>query len=401
MRQMAADYIGFFRWLHQEYGDIVYFEVPNARHCVVFSADLVHEALVEKAEILQVHSPKMAFEVIQSPCLPRTPLGDEHRRLRRFILTAFTPERMHGFRQVSATEAVRLGDRLRPGEAVDIRREIERFTWKALTTCILGGGRELDPAVGLPTLRALKLSFIVLAMPAYSLLRKLPLPHDIKARKAIKALDALTYEAIRAARSANADGASLISHLVQAAELGAGDWSFGSDREIRDEAYAMLFGALDGPIHPLTHLPFQLRRNPAARERLEAEIDGVAGDRPLEAADLDRLPYTHAVFKELLRLHPAAPLLVPRMATEDCELGGYSVPKGTLVEVGVQAMHRRPDYWEDSETFHPDRWLDGQACPRNAYVPFSLEPRGGSRYRHLGCRHRGPRPEEAYRARNR
>ena len=81
-------------------------------------------------------------------------------------------------------------EELTPKEAtVAFRAEVERYTWNALTTSMLGAGRELGPGPGLAMMRAAKLSFIVFAMPGYRLLRKLPLPHDLKARKAIRPLD--------------------------------------------------------------------------------------------------------------------------------------------------------------------------------------------------------------------
>jgi len=126
----------------------------------------------------------------------------------------------------------------------------------------------------------------------------------------------------------------------------------------------------------MSYIPHYLSRNPEVRARLEEEVDGVAGDRPLCAEDLERLPYAEAVFNELLRLQPAAPLLVPRRAVRDTSLGGYFIPRGTLVEVVTHVMHRRVEHWRDGEEFRPERWLEGQACPRGVYMPFGLEPRG-------------------------
>ena len=126
----------------------------------------------------------------------------------------------------------------------------------------------------------------------------------------------------------------------------------------------------------MAYIPHYLSGNPGVRARLEEEVDRVAGDRPLRAEDLERLPYAEAVFNELLRLQPAAPLLVPRRAVRDTSLGGYFIPRGTLVEVVTHVMHRRVDYWRDAEEFRPERWLEGQACPRGGYLPFGLEPRG-------------------------
>jgi cytochrome P450 len=376
MRRLAADYTGFFHWLHKTWGDIVCFDMPNGRHCAVFDAAAAEEILAGRPELFQVESPSTAFEVIRSPCLARTPLGDDHRRLRELILTAFTPERTAAFQRIAAAEASALAEELTEGATVDYREAVERFTWRALTASLFGAGRDLGPGPGLDMLKAAKLNFLVFALPGYRLLRKLPLPHDLAARKSIGRLDEAVYESIRKARDSGRAGTSLVSHLVHATERGDSDWSFGSDAEIRDEAYAIFVGAWDATVHALAYAPYRLSRNPPVRDRLEEEVDRVPGDRPLQAEDLEGLPYAHAVFKELLRLHPPVPLLVPRKAMEDTTLGGHFIPKGALVEVVAHVMHRKSDYWDDGEEFRPERWLSEEACPRHAFIPFGVEPRG-------------------------
>ena len=377
MRRLASDYTGFFHWLHEHWGGLVYFELPNGGHCAIFDPDLAEEILVRKPELFQVDAPATAFEVIRSPCLARTRFGDEHGRLRALILSAFTPERIAGFRRIAVSEATAFAEEFTAGSTVDFRAEVERFTWNTLTTSMLGAGRELGPGPGLAMLRAAKLNFLMFALPGYKLIRKMPLLHDLKARKSIRPLDEAVYESIRKARDDGGREASLVAHLVQATERGESDWSFSSDSEIRDEAYAAFVGAWDATVHAMAYVPHYLSRNPAVRVRLEEEVDRVAGDRPLRVEDLERLPYAHAVFNELLRLQPPVPLLVPRRAQEDSELDGYFIPEGTLVEVVPHVMHRRADYWRDAEAFRPERWLEGPACPHgHGYIPFGVEPRG-------------------------
>ena len=56
-------------------------------------------------------------------------------------------------------------------------------------------------------------------------------------------------------------------------------------------------------------------RNPRIMKKAQAELEEVIGkDRRVEESDIDRLPYLHAVVKEVFRLHPPVPLLVPHRA---------------------------------------------------------------------------------------
>jgi len=53
---------------------------------------------------------------------------------------------------------------------------------------------------------------------------------------------------------------------------------------------------------------------------------------------LAHLPYTVQVFKETLRLYPAAHIL-PRQATQDTTIGGFAVKKRWFVVMDLNHAH--------------------------------------------------------------
>ena len=79
------------------------------------------------------------------------------------------------------------------------------------------------------------------------------------------------------------------------------------------------------------------------------------GDREITPADVSRLGYTVQVLHEALRLCPPA-AGVGRMAVRDFAVDGYRVQAGTLVLVGIYAVHRDPDVWPEPLEFDPDRF---------------------------------------------
>jgi cytochrome P450 len=78
--------------------------------------------------------------------------------------------------------------------------------------------------------------------------------------------------------------------------------------------------------------------------------------------NLSRMTYLKAIIKETLRLHPPAPLLIPHLSLEDCDVvDNFKVPAGTTVLVNVWAIGRDPRTWDNAEEFMPERFIhDGQ-----------------------------------------
>lgn len=107
-------------------------------------------------------------------------------------------------------------------------------------------------------------------------------------------------------------------------------------------------------------------------EKARAEVDEIVGQhRLVNESDCPNLPYLQSIINESMRLKPAAPLLVPHQSSDDCIIGGYDVPRDTMVLVNAWAIHRDLNTWEDPTSFRPERFegLDGQLYK---LIPFGL-----------------------------
>nr|ATG29919.1 CYP76AA72 [Taxus chinensis] len=102
-------------------------------------------------------------------------------------------------------------------------------------------------------------------------------------------------------------------------------------------------------------------RNPQKMKMVRRELDEiVGGNRRVEESDLDSLHYLHAAVKEIFRLHPTAPLLMPHKAESACKIGEFVIPKGSEVMVNVWAMGRDPAIWKEPLEFIPERFLEDE-----------------------------------------
>ena len=70
----------------------------------------------------------------------------------------------------------------------------------------------------------------------------------------------------------------------------------------------------------------------AAQEELDLHV---GKDKWVEESDIRNLNYLQAIVKETLRLYPPGPVTGLREAMEDCNVGGYYVPKGTRLIINI------------------------------------------------------------------
>ncbi|KAL5727421.1 hypothetical protein ACHQM5_000621 [Ranunculus cassubicifolius] len=127
---------------------------------------------------------------------------------------------------------------------------------------------------------------------------------------------------------------------------------------IKSTCIALMAGAGDTVMLTLTWMLCLLLNNKQSLKKVQEELDkNVGSDRRVKDSDIKNLVYLQAVVNEGMRLYPAAPLLGPRMATEDCTLAGYHVPAGTGLLVNVWKIHRDPSVWPEPSEFRPERFL--------------------------------------------
>ncbi|THU57067.1 hypothetical protein C4D60_Mb11t23860 [Musa balbisiana] len=120
----------------------------------------------------------------------------------------------------------------------------------------------------------------------------------------------------------------------------------------------------------------ELVRSPRVMAKLQHQVRGIASRRKgtVTEEELDEMVYLKAIIKEVLRLYPPAPLLLPRELMEDCQIQGYNIPKKTRVIVNAWAISRDPSHWEAPDEFKPERFMGDGAMDFKGndfeFIPF-------------------------------
>nr|AIL94139.1 cytochrome P450 CYP3029A1 [Tigriopus japonicus] len=122
-----------------------------------------------------------------------------------------------------------------------------------------------------------------------------------------------------------------------------------------------------------------LALNPHVQAKAQAEIEQVVGhNRMVDLEDRPNLPYVQAMIHEIIRFSDIHPIGVMHSPSEDTELEGFKLPKGTFIFPNFHAVHRDPRHWEKPEELYPEHWLDanGQFVPNHeGFIAFGAGKR--------------------------
>ncbi|OVA01007.1 Cytochrome P450 [Macleaya cordata] len=134
---------------------------------------------------------------------------------------------------------------------------------------------------------------------------------------------------------------------------------------------------LDAPLVTMEWVMSVLLNNPEVLKKARAEIDIQVGPHQLvNESDLDKLPYLHSIILETLRIYPIAPILVPHESSEECIVGGYNIPRGTMLLVNLWDIQNDPKLWDEPSKFKPERFEGMEGGNREG---FKLMPFGSGR----------------------
>ncbi|XP_009775980.1 desmethyl-deoxy-podophyllotoxin synthase-like [Nicotiana tabacum] len=117
----------------------------------------------------------------------------------------------------------------------------------------------------------------------------------------------------------------------------------------------------------------ELMKNPKIMKKAQDEVRQVfkGKEKGIDQTDIQKLKYLKMVVKETVRFHPLAPLLAPRESREECEINGYIIPKGTMALVNFWAISRDQNYWQNPETFDPERFNESHLDFTGAHFEFT------------------------------
>ncbi len=180
----------------------------------------------------------------------------------------------------------------------------------------------------------------------------------------------------------NGKGTDLMSHM---AKEKADDGTYFSDADLICHLKFLLFAAHDTGTSALSHMAMYLAMDQTLQEQLREESRAL-NKAQIAFEDLDKLTLIDNVFKEVLRMHPPAVMML-RRTIRSCSIGGYSIPANTILFLIPGFNHMMEEWWDSPAEFRPHRFsAEYQEHKRHA---FSFVPFGGGAHKCVGMNFAG------------
>ncbi|HRQ37577.1 MAG TPA: cytochrome P450 [Chloroflexota bacterium] len=379
----SADPPGFLLQLAQSYGGMVHFRLMQYHTYLLADSDYVREVLVAQSDKIE-KAPldrKILGQFLGNGLL--TSEGAFHARQRRLAQPAFHMKRIRAYAEVMVDYTNHLLADWQDGQRRDVADDMMRLTMHIVSKTLFDADAVTeteDTAVSvgraIHDLQAVsngdyRRGFV---LPAW-----MPTEGNRKRKRAI-ADYSQTIERIIGERRTTAvngqieDSGDLLSMLMLSQDE---DGGFMDDRQLQDEVATLFAAGHETTSNALSWTWYLLSQNPNAEAKLHAELDEALDGRTPTLDDLPHLPYTLQVIKEAMRLYPPAWILNGRTPLTDVEIGGYTIPQGSMIFIAPYVMHRLPQHFPDPEQFLPERWTSEmeKSLPKYAYMPFGGGPR--------------------------
>ncbi|KAK1294210.1 Premnaspirodiene oxygenase [Acorus calamus] len=364
-----------FYELSKKYGPIIHLQLGQVPTLVVLSPEFAREVLKGQDKIFASRPSLKASEILFYGCrdIGFSPYGEQWRKVRKIgTLHLFNSKKVLSFRGMREETVAHMIENIRIASAsssglVNLSKVFKSYVVESIATVTFGEGflgEGMSERIQRLVEENGKLLFelhLEDLFPSYKWLEFFT-GLNARATKIFHGWDDLFNELIdahiRAVGGADEGNSDFVDVLLALQKEDSRDGAVLTRNDIK-AILQDIFGAGIETSHVLLEWSMaELIRNPNVLTKLKEEIEEtIKGKSTVAEDDISQMEYLRAIFKETLRLHPPAPLLIPRESTEDTTIQNYMIPARTRVFVNAWAIQRDTEYWESPEEFLPERFL--------------------------------------------
>lgn len=382
--EIRADRIQFLVDAQRNFGDVIRVDFGVGIGIAIFHPDGVKRVMQDNQKNYTKETP--AF-VSMKPIVGNglfSSNGDFWLRQRRLMQPTFHREKINTLCDMIAQQTGVFLDNLespvKNQQAVNISHEMMVLTLGITTQALFDLQLEdVDGNLGEMMLTLMGDTIFRFEFPFYPPVW-FPTIRNQQLKTAIKHLDKIVYGIFDERRKYTGPKNNLLDMMMAAqleeSEVTGGEPRMMTDKQLRDEVVTLMLAGHETTTVNMCWTLYLLSQHPEVEARLRREVDEVLDGRAPTLEDLPKLEYTRMVRDESMRLYPPA-WLTERHTVADDEISGYHIPAGSRLALTQYVTHRHPDFWENPDTFEPERFSTERSKDRHefAFFPFA----GGGR----------------------
>src|ERR1019366_8288245 len=259
--------LDFFTRCAREYGDVVKLRFAHRRIYLVTHPDLIEEVLVTHSKHFIKHFALRINPMVLGKGL-LTSSGDFWLRQRRLIQPVFLPSRVMSYAPAMVAAVQRLLASWQPGEARDIHEEMMRVTLEIAAKTMFDAEVGSESHAISHAMEVMQQNFLQRFNSMVPAPLWLPTPANLRARRAVRDLDAVMYRIIAERRKEKTDKGDLLSLLLRARDVDGGGAM--TDTQVRDEAMTLFLAGHETTALVLSWTWYLMAQHPEAEQRLWA-----------------------------------------------------------------------------------------------------------------------------------
>ncbi|KAF7374576.1 O-methylsterigmatocystin oxidoreductase [Mycena sanguinolenta] len=391
---------------------------------IQYGSDIVHASALSR-HIVVVNSVKTAVEIFEKrghlysdrPVLTMVelmgwdftfavlPEGDRWRDHRKMFHQHFRPDVLRSYRPIKMKKVHLLLQELL-SDPQEFREHLKTLAAAIIMAIVYGYEvqRTDDHFVGLAkdAIKRISDSYFpgAVAVNTFPILRYLPswMPganfqrFAAECRQLIKEMREGPFNFVKQNMRDGMDSTSVVARLLEENRY--------DEDAIKDVAGTAFTGGADSIVSSLASFFLAMALYPDIQKKAQTEIDTVIGtDRLPKFEDRPSLPFVEALYREVMRWKPPAPLGNPRASIADDIYDGHFIPKGNLIPYlpenlihtnpcsgttvisNIWAMTHDESIYPEPERFNPDRFFtaDGKFNDGETILAFGFSISFGRR----------------------
>ena len=375
--EMRVDPIGLFTRVREECGDVGRFRLAGTDVVLVTGAE-ANEAFFRAPDDVLDQAAAYPF---MTPIFGKGVVFDAspERRAEMLKNQALRGDMMRGHAQTIEREIRRMVEDWGDEGEIDLLDFFAELTIYTTSSCLIGPRfrQELDASFA-ETYHELERGTDAIAyVDAYADIDSFHLRD--RARERLVAMVQAIIDR-RKATEVDKDQRDLLDVLISLKNEDGSD-HFSAD-EITGVFISMMFAGHHTSSGTASWAMIELLRHPDVMSQVTAELDVLYADgSEVSFQALREIPVLEAALKETLRLHPPLIILM-RLAREEIELAGHTIPAGTMVAASPRVSNRIAEDFPEPDAFDPSRYIDPRQEDlqnRWTWIPF-----GAGKHRCVG-----------------